>query len=75
VSAKRIAHSVLEAAAAVGVSRATLYRRIKDGTVRTFTWGGRRLIRDDDLQAAIDAASGRAPEGQHDGGDGRTAEA
>jgi excisionase family DNA binding protein len=73
VPPKRLTYSVAEAAGLLGVSRAGLYLHIRAGRVRTFKWGGRTLIRADDLQAAIDLASGRAPEGQHDGS-GRQAE-
>jgi excisionase family DNA binding protein len=55
-------YSVAEAAAKMQVSRATLYTRIREGNVLTFKWGGRTLIRADDLQAAIDLASGRSGE-------------
>lgn len=57
----RITYSVAEAAHALGVSQMTVYRRISDGSLRTFKWAGRTLIRAEDLQAALDAASGRAP--------------
>jgi excisionase family DNA binding protein len=55
----RVTYSVAEAAAALGVSRATIYTRIAEGDLQSFRWGGRRLIRAEDLQAALDAASGR----------------
>jgi excisionase family DNA binding protein len=59
MATERLTYSIPEAAAVLGISRATLYRHIGRGLVKSFTWGGRRLIRADDLQAAVDAASGR----------------
>jgi len=61
-SGERLTYSVAEAAARLGVCRATLYTRIKEGQVQAFLWGGRRLIRADELERVIDAASGRTPE-------------
>jgi excisionase family DNA binding protein len=63
----RLAYSVADAAAALGVSDQTIYRRIKDGSLKTYKWGGRTLIRPEDLQASLNAALGGAPEGQHHG--------
>lgn len=40
----RLAYSVAEAAAKIGVSRAGLYNLLKDGTVPSIKLGGRRLI-------------------------------
>jgi excisionase family DNA binding protein len=72
---EKLTYSVAEAAAQLGVSKVTLYARMREGQVRSFLWGGRRLIRDDDLRAAIALARG-GPEpveqqghgGQHDTG-------
>lgn len=61
----RLTYSVAEAAHALGVSRGTVYNRVRDGSLKTFRWAGRTLIRADDLQAAIDAASGREREPDH----------
>jgi hypothetical protein len=36
-----------------GVSRATLYRRIADGSLLTCTWGGRRFCRSEDIDALV----------------------
>jgi excisionase family DNA binding protein len=63
----RLAYSVAGAAEALGVSRGTLYGDIRAGRVRTFKWGGRTLIRADELERAVDLASGRAPHRDHDG--------
>jgi excisionase family DNA binding protein len=63
VKPNRITYSVAEAAAQLGVSRATFYRHAKAGLVHSFVWGGRRLIRHEDLKAAMDAAAGRSPAG------------
>lgn len=57
----KLAYNIAEAAAAIGVSRAQVYRLIRAGELEKFTWAGRSLIRADVLQAAIDKASGRAP--------------
>lgn len=61
----RLVYSVAEAARALGVSKGTVYNRMRDGSLKTFRWVGRTLIRADDLQAAIDAASGRQREPDH----------
>lgn len=55
----KVAYTVHEAAAAVGVSRPQIYRMIRAGELSKFTWAGRTLIRADVLQAAIDRASSR----------------
>jgi excisionase family DNA binding protein len=72
---RRVTFSVAEAAAAHSVSRGTLYAHIKAGRVRTFKFGGRTLIRADDLKRAVDLASGRATEGNDDGDGRRVAKA
>lgn len=69
-AANRLVVSVAEACALLGVSKPTVYSRMRDGTLQSIRWGGRRLIRADDLRASLDLASGRAPEGQHDGAGG-----
>jgi excisionase family DNA binding protein len=58
----RLTYTVAEAALALGLSQATLYRRVRAGDLKVFHWGGRTLVRAEDLQAALDAASGRATE-------------
>lgn len=55
----KLAYNIPEAAAAIGVSRATIYRLIKAGKLECFSYAGRRLIRADVLEAAIDRASGQ----------------
>ena len=74
-AANRLVVSVAEACAMLGVSKPTLYLRMRDGTLPSIRWGGRRLIRVDHLMAALDLGSGRAPEGHHDGDGAREAEA
>jgi excisionase family DNA binding protein len=63
VKLDKLAYSVADAARLMSVSEMTVYRRIKDGTLHAFKWNGRTLIRVEDMQAALDAASGRTPEG------------
>jgi len=55
----KVSYTIEEAAAAIGISRATLYRMIRAGELQKFTFGGRTLIRADVVQAAIDRASGQ----------------
>jgi len=56
--AVKLSYNIDEAARAIGVSRATIYRMIRAGELEKFTWAGRSLIRADVLQSAIDRASG-----------------
>lgn len=56
----RLAYNIHEAAAVLGVSRASIYKRVKAGDLTTFKWCGRTLIRADVLHMAIERASGRA---------------
>jgi excisionase family DNA binding protein len=59
---RRYSYTIPEAAYAVGVSRATFYRRVRDGQVKVFKWGGRTLVHGDELQRVVDAlAAGRSP--------------
>jgi excisionase family DNA binding protein len=53
----KLAYTIPEAAKAVGVCKATIWNRIKDGDLKSFKWSGRTLIRRDVLQAALDRAS------------------
>jgi excisionase family DNA binding protein len=47
------AFSVREAARICGVSRATLYRLLKEGKITSIKIGNRRLIRDDQINALL----------------------
>ena len=49
----RLAYSIKDAAAALGLSRSTLYKLISDGELPAMRIGGRRLIAASDLQALI----------------------
>ena len=53
---KRAFH-VKDAAAVYGWSRTTIYKMMKDGTLRTVKVAGRRLIPRDALEALIAGAS------------------
>lgn len=55
----KLSYTIEEAAEAIGISRATVYRMIRAGELKKFTFGGRTLIRADVVQAAIDRASGQ----------------
>jgi excisionase family DNA binding protein len=55
---EKLSYTIGQAAEALGLSRATLYKMIRRGELRTFSWCGRTLIRADVLQAALDRASG-----------------
>ncbi len=46
----KIAHSIDEVKAAVGLGKTAIYREIKEGRLKSFTVGSRRLIADEDLQ-------------------------
>lgn len=48
-----ITGSINEAVEATGLSRSTLYEKIKDGTLQTVKFGGRTLVRWDSLRAMI----------------------
>lgn len=58
--ATKLSYTIAEAAEAVGVCKASIWKRIKDGDIETFKWCGRTLIRADVLHRALDRASGRA---------------
>jgi excisionase family DNA binding protein len=51
VETKRRAYSIREAASMCGVSRATLYRLLRQGKITTIKIGSRRLV----PEASIDA--------------------
>lgn len=55
----KLTYTIRETAAALGLSRATIYKMIARGELETFHWCGRTLIRADVLQGAVDRASGR----------------
>ena len=50
---ERRALSIVEAAEACGLSRATLYRLLNDGKLETVKVGARRLIRPEALDALL----------------------
>jgi excisionase family DNA binding protein len=52
----RLVYSIQEAAQATGLSRATLYRLISDGRLKTVKVGARRLVPVAALTALLDAA-------------------
>lgn len=56
---RKLSYTVDEAAAVIGVSRATIYRMVRAGELSKFTWFGRTLIRADVIEQALDRASGR----------------
>jgi excisionase family DNA binding protein len=47
------AYSIREAAHLCGLSRATLYRLLKEGKITSIKIGSRRLIRDDQINALL----------------------
>ena len=53
----RLAYSIPAAAGAIGVSKATVWRIIAAGDLKTFKIGCRTLIRADVLQAFVDGCS------------------
>jgi hypothetical protein len=55
----KLSYTIPEAAKAIGVCKATIWRQVKAGELTTFRWCGRTLIRADVLQSALDRASGR----------------
>ncbi len=56
--APRLAVSVAEAAAALGVSRGGMYRHVQAGTVRSVKIGGRRLVPVAELERLVAAGGG-----------------
>lgn len=50
---ERLAYSVSEVAEVLGMSEATVYVHLKDGTIPSVKLGGRRLIRRDVLDALL----------------------
>lgn len=59
-AAPPLALSVNQAAATLSISRATLYREIRDGHLRKRTVRGRTLIAFADAQAWLDAAGAKS---------------
>lgn len=57
--AAKLSYTINEAAAAIGVSRRTIYAMIEREELTAFKWCGRTLIRADVLREAMDKASGR----------------
>lgn len=55
----KLSYNIGEAAAAMGVSRASIYNRVKAGELTTFKWCGRTLIPAEELLAALARARGR----------------
>ena len=58
----RLAMTVKQASASVGISRSKLYERMRDGDLASFVSCGRRLIRPEALEAMLarDEAARRA---------------
>lgn len=56
----RLCLNVEEAIVALGIKRTRLYELIKQGKLKSFTIGGRRLFRVHDLEAFVAEASGDA---------------
>ncbi len=57
----RRAFGVDEAAAMLGINRATIYRMMNDGELATFLIGGRRLIPAEEIDALLAGASDAPP--------------
>ena len=57
----RIGYSVAEAATLSGLSRATIYRLIRSGTLRSVKLGGRRIVKRQFLEELFDAAEPSSP--------------
>lgn len=53
----KLAFSVLEAAASIGVGKSTIWRWIHDGRLKTVKLGGRTLIRREELVRLLDEAA------------------
>jgi excisionase family DNA binding protein len=55
---EKLSYTINEACRALGFSRTTIYKLVREGELQTFTWCGRTLIRADVLKRALDRASG-----------------
>lgn len=52
----KITGSINEAVEASGLSRSTLYEKIKEGRLETIKFGGRTLVKWESLRAMLEAA-------------------
>ena len=52
----KITGSINEAVDATGLSRSTLYQKIREGRLETVKFGGRTLVKWDSLKAMLEAA-------------------
>jgi excisionase family DNA binding protein len=59
----KLSYSVREATAALGISRATLYRLMERGEIRSFKIGTRTLMMRGELEAFLGRHAGPAAEG------------
>ena len=64
---ERMAFSVEEVCAMLGVSHVTVYARIKDGSLRSTAFGRRRLILRKDVEALFNRTMGPNMGGPHAG--------
>ena len=55
----KLAYNVPEAVKATGLSRATLFKEIKEGRLKSRLVCGRRLVMADDLSSFLDGAASR----------------
>jgi excisionase family DNA binding protein len=56
---ERRALSIREAAKACGLSRATLYRALNDGRLKTVKVGARRLVRTEAIEQLLEAGAAK----------------
>jgi excisionase family DNA binding protein len=56
---ERRALSIKEAAEACGLSRATLYRALADGRLKTLKVGARRLVRPEAIEELLDSGTAK----------------
>jgi excisionase family DNA binding protein len=55
----RLVYSIQEATHACGLSRATIYRLIASGQLKTVKVGGRRLVRPEAIEELLNAGAGK----------------